>query len=41
MGAAKYMIVHELLHFPVANHGKPGKSLMRVPLRDGARYLDA
>jgi len=29
-----YVIVHELLHFSVPNHGKLWKSLMRAHLRD-------
>ena len=29
-----YVIVHELLHFSVANHGKLWKSLMRAHLGD-------
>lgn len=29
---ADYVIVHELLHFSVPNHGKLWKSLMRVHL---------
>ncbi len=29
-----YVIVHELLHFPVPNHGKLWKSLMRAHLGD-------
>jgi len=29
-----YVIVHELLHFSVPNHGKLWKSLMRVRLGD-------
>ena len=33
-----YVIVHELLHFPVPNHGKLWKSLMRVHLGE---YEDA
>jgi len=35
---ADYIIVHELLHFSVPNHGKLWKSLMRVHLGD---YEDA
>ena len=31
-----YVIVHELLHFSVPNHGKLWKSLMRVHLGDYA-----
>jgi predicted metal-dependent hydrolase len=31
---ADYMIVHELLHFFVPNHGKLWKSLMRAHLGD-------
>ena len=31
---ADYVIVHELLHFSVPNHGKLWKSLMRVHLGD-------
>ena len=30
----KYVIVHELLHFSVPNHGKLWKSLMRAHLGD-------
>src|SRR5262245_2073768 len=32
-----YVIVHELLHFFVPNHGRLWKSLMRAPLNDYAR----
>jgi predicted metal-dependent hydrolase len=32
-----YVIVHELLHFRVPNHGKLWKSLMRVHLGDYER----
>jgi hypothetical protein len=32
-----YVIVHELLHFSVPNHGKLWKSLMRVHLGDYER----
>ncbi len=39
-----YVIVHELLHFSVPNHGKLWKSLMRAHLGDyeamGARLAD-
>ena len=35
-----YVIVHELLHFTVPNHGKLWKSLMRVHLGD-YEYLEA
>src|ERR1700720_2156882 len=31
---ADYVIVHELLHFSIPNHGKLWKSLMRVHLGD-------
>ena len=31
-GLGDYVIVHELLHFSVPNHGKLWKSLMRVHL---------
>jgi predicted metal-dependent hydrolase len=31
---ADYVIVHELLHFSVPNHGKLWKSLMRAHLGD-------
>ena len=34
---ADYVIVHELLHFFVPNHGKLWKSLMRVHLGDYER----
>src|SRR5512138_3732270 len=30
----EYVIVHELLHFSVPNHGKLWKSLMHAPLGD-------
>ncbi|HYE36306.1 M48 family metallopeptidase [Methylocaldum sp.] len=33
-----YVIVHELLHFSVPNHGKLWKSLMRAHLGDYERY---
>jgi predicted metal-dependent hydrolase len=33
----EYVIVHELLHFSVPNHGKLWKSLMRVHLGDYER----
>ena len=33
-GLWDYVIVHELLHFSVPNHGKLWKSLMRVHLGD-------
>lgn len=33
-GLGDYVIVHELLHFSVPNHGKLWKSLMRVHLGD-------
>ena len=33
-GLADYVIVHELLHFSVPNHGKLWKCLMRVHLGD-------
>lgn len=33
-GLGDYVIVHELLHFFVPNHGKLWKSLMRVHLGD-------
>lgn len=35
-----YVIVHELLHFSVPNHGKLWKMLMRVHLGDYERLLD-
>jgi predicted metal-dependent hydrolase len=35
-----YVIVHELLHFFVPNHGKLWKSLMRVHLGDYERLED-
>jgi predicted metal-dependent hydrolase len=34
---ADYVIVHELMHFSVPNHGKLWKSLMRVHLGDYER----
>jgi len=36
-GVADYVIVHELLHFFVPNHGKLWKSLMRAHLGDYER----
>jgi len=33
-GLGEYVIVHELLHFSVPNHGKLWKSLMRAYLSD-------
>ena len=36
-GLADYVIVHELLHFSVPNHGKLWKCLMRVYLGDYER----
>lgn len=33
-----YVIVHELLHFSVPNHGKLWKSLMRAHLGDYERF---
>lgn len=36
-----YVIVHELLHFSVPNHGKLWKSLMRAHLGDYERMEDA
>lgn len=33
-----YVIVHELLHFAVPNHGRLWKSLMRAHLGDYERY---
>jgi predicted metal-dependent hydrolase len=33
-GLGEYVIVHELLHFSVPNHGKLWKSLMRAHLGD-------
>ncbi len=36
-GLADYVIVHELLHFSVPNHGKLWKCLMRVHLGDYER----
>src|SRR6266436_4908352 len=35
---ADYVIVHELLHFFVPNHGKLWKSLMRAHLGDYERF---
>ena len=35
-----YVIVHELLHVSVPNHGKLWKSLMRAHLGDYKRYED-
>ncbi len=35
-----YVIVHELLHFSVPNHGKLWKSLMRVHLGDYEKSED-
>jgi predicted metal-dependent hydrolase len=35
---ADYVIVHELLHFFVPNHGKLWKSLMRVHLGEYERF---
>lgn len=35
-----YVIVHELLHLSVPNHGKLWKSLMRAHLGDYERYED-
>jgi predicted metal-dependent hydrolase len=35
---ADYVIVHELLHFYVPNHGRPWKSLMRAHLGDYERH---
>lgn len=35
-----YVIVHELLHFSVPNHGKLWKSLMRAHLGDWERLAD-
>ena len=35
-----YVIVHELLHFSVPNHGKLWKSLMRAHLGDYERMED-
>jgi predicted metal-dependent hydrolase len=35
-----YVIVHELLHFSVPNHGKLWKSLMRVYLGDYERVAE-
>ena len=35
-----YVIVHELLHFSVPNHGKLWKSLMRAHLGDYERVAD-
>lgn len=37
---ADYVIVHELLHFFVPNHGKLWKSLMRAHLGDYELYED-
>ncbi len=36
-GVADYVIVHELLHFSVPNHGKLWKCLMRAHLGDYER----
>lgn len=36
-----YVIVHELLHFSVPNHGKLWKSLMRAHLGDYERMEEA
>lgn len=36
-----YVIVHELLHFSVPNHGKLWKSLMRVHLGDYEKLEDS
>lgn len=36
-----YVIVHELLHFSVPNHGKLWKSLMRAHLGDYERQEEA
>lgn len=36
-----YVIVHELLHFSVPNHGKLWKSLMRVHLGDYERWQES
>lgn len=35
----KYVIVHELLHFYVPNHGKLWKTLMNAYLGDYKKYL--
>ena len=35
-----YVIVHELLHFSVPNHGKLWKSLMRAHLGDHEKHAD-
>ena len=35
-----YVIVHELLHFSVPNHGKLWKSLMRAHLGDYEKHED-
>jgi len=37
-GLQDYVIVHELLHVSVPNHGKLWKSLMRVHLGDYERF---
>lgn len=36
-----YVIVHELLHFSIPNHGKLWKSLMRAHLGDYERLQDS
>ena len=36
-----YVIVHELLHVSVPNHGKLWKSLMRAHLGDYEKFEDA
>lgn len=38
--AGKYVIVHELLHFRVPNHGKLWKSLMRAYLGNYTKILN-
>ncbi len=37
-GVGDYVIVHELLHFRVPNHGQLWKSLMRAYLGDYEKY---
>lgn len=37
-GVGDYVIVHELLHFRVPNHGKLWKSLMRAHLGDYEKH---
>lgn len=37
-GVGEYVIVHELLHFSVPNHGRLWKSLMRAHLGDYEKH---